>query len=1526
MSDDTFHTDRDVGEFIEGRRRSSRVANRGDRSRTMARQKDQMQEDQGQNKMMRGNQSKNAALLDMIEDMEAQLEALSRRSQTPAPTTRRPRAPAANAYDTSYDAYDDELTAVPEPQPVRPRRPAHSTRRRRGSETGEYRTALERIEAQLHRVDEALDSKRHELRQQPPLRTNRSKAHGSVAEAMASTRQPQPAPRAPARGPVRSHGNDGLSEAIRTIRDRAASMPNRPPLSSARFETPAMPSRSPASRRDAFHGEDADLTALREDIASLRHLLEEANLSGASERVLNEIAALSGRIDTLTNRMTATQQDPELLDAIRDIHALLDRPAQDPSLDAHFDRILSKLDGLPIRDHFEDFARLSAQMDTLRTLLDAAPRAQQISDISGQMSMMVERLGSLEADVRRNADEASRQSETGELESRLFHLQQMIEELNPNDRLESLEGQLSTIADQLEQASSERDMRKPLELLARQVESLVMLIGERDNDDQQEALELLASRIADLDLRMRDMPSGGVAEQRFDHVEQTLARIDDMLANRMDSADLSSIETGLSRLADRIEAQEATLRALPVAGSSSEGGMDFAGLEKLEQQIADLADRLDDAGRGGDDQQFLDTLTSRLDALADQFARSQSRFDAVDRMGEDIRKLAHNQNAPSGPLDHNKIAEAAALKALQKAGPMSAGPVDGTLDAIIDGLKDDLHGLRRMAETTESSTQQGLSSVSGMLNTIVERLGALEEEMRAEDRKPAAPVALHPGAPTVTTEDTPLDADEPRGFGRLLRRSRKKDKAAAAAASEGVAQTQSMSAEELLASRTGRQSRSAPSARPAPTGRPAAAQAGSDAVGAPREPSIKLSGKAVNMASREASATAARQQGDAARGQSANVQLPRPQSLGNAALKADPAPASAPERRTAQIVGGREEGPKRAPSTGESPSKADFIAAARRAAQAAAQESERVEKAEKEGRGLFSRLRGGNKQTEALAGDRKDLKSAQDTLEGMNRKERRATIAEAARKAKKIKEESSNALKVEIDERDAAALVNAVAEKGGEGSLFAKLGGILSRYSRPLLIAAAAIVLAITTLQLAQNPNSSLHSLFNANPAIEQQGDAVSDSLPQGVPQGSAPMTAPSGMPPSEITGSAPEGQSTLTPSSGNLMPTMHGEDASRAIAFSSPSGAQNPLTGPGPMTVPEATAPKIGPTIANAQQDQLAPQISGVDPLVTSALQQTNGQALAQPPVLEAPAVEDAATSGNTKDARPAAPSASPLMKAATDGDPLAQFEMGRRLTLGEGMATDLAAAAKWFEQAAEQSMPQAQYSIANLYEKGKGVQKDLQVARLWYERAADAGNVKAMHNLAVLYAEGGLGEPDFKHAAEWFAKAADHGLKDSQYNLAILQARGMGIKQDLLQSYKWFAIAAKSGDQGAMSKRDEVFAVLTPAQQKTAEALVAAWVPKLAKPSANSVANIPDAWKADAQTTVASSASPAPSLALDANVISKAQSMLGALGYNAGPADGQMGPMTRTAIRNFQESAGLPVTGVIDEGLLEALSLRVI
>ncbi len=57
------------------------------------------------------------------------------------------------------------------------------------------------------------------------------------------------------------------------------------------------------------------------------------------------------------------------------------------------------------------------------------------------------------------------------------------------------------------------------------------------------------------------------------------------------------------------------------------------------------------------------------------------------------------------------------------------------------------------------------------------------------------------------------------------------------------------------------------------------------------------------------------------------------------------------------------------------------------------------------------------------------------------------------------------------------------------------------------------------------------------------------------------------------------------------------------------------------------------------------------------------------------------------------------------------------------------------------------------------------------------------------------------------------------------------------------------------------------------------------------------------------------------DSSQVSQVQQALAAKGYDAGPADGQMGPKTKTALKQFQQSQGLQASGQLDNQTLAAL-----
>jgi localization factor PodJL len=295
-----------------------------------------------------------------------------------------------------------------------------------------------------------------------------------------------------------------------------------------------------------------------------------------------------------------------------------------------------------------------------------------------------------------------------------------------------------------------------------------------------------------------------------------------------------------------------------------------------------------------------------------------------------------------------------------------------------------------------------------------------------------------------------------------------------------------------------------------------------------------------------------------------------------------------------------------------------------------------------------------------------------------------------------------------------------------------------------------------------------------------------------------------------------------------------------------------------------------------------------------------------------EMPITDEAAAAGIEKDlfgesAAPAAdvqyapiPPVVTVQAAAASGNYIAQYQLAQeKLTSG-----DYAEGAGLMRKAALKGLPIAQYSLAKLHERGTGVPKDLSLAREWTEKAAMGGNVKAMHDLAVFMAEGEGGEQTYAGAVEWFRKGAEYGVVDSQYNLGVLYEQGLGISPNLSESLFWFDVANRNGDGGAPAKIAELMERVSAEAAAQARSRSANWQPA----TANAIAN----GRFGAQPW--NMGNP-----LQVQAIQKA---LNALGYSAGTPDGIMGNGTATAIREYQISNNLPVTGTVTEDLINTLN----
>ena len=270
-------------------------------------------------------------------------------------------------------------------------------------------------------------------------------------------------------------------------------------------------------------------------------------------------------------------------------------------------------------------------------------------------------------------------------------------------------------------------------------------------------------------------------------------------------------------------------------------------------------------------------------------------------------------------------------------------------------------------------------------------------------------------------------------------------------------------------------------------------------------------------------------------------------------------------------------------------------------------------------------------------------------------------------------------------------------------------------------------------------------------------------------------------------------------------------------------------------------------------------------------------------------------------------------LRVAAARGNPAAQVEIASRFAKGVGVPKDLKQAVEWYGRAAAQGHAPAQYRLAALHERGQGVKKDTGVARTWYRRAAELGNIRAMHNLAVLYTRREAGGPDYTSAKNWFYQAARHGLADSQFNLGILYESGLGARKNSAEAYKWFSLAAQKGDSEARKRRESIRPQLPAKSLNAAEKSIRSWKSAPANEAANDTGPPRGGWQ-NAQASKATTVS-------NPALVSRAQTLLNKLGYDAGVADGRIGPQTLAAIRKFEIRSGSTVTGIVSPALLRRL-----
>ncbi|MBZ0214273.1 MAG: sel1 repeat family protein, partial [Nitrospirae bacterium] len=153
-----------------------------------------------------------------------------------------------------------------------------------------------------------------------------------------------------------------------------------------------------------------------------------------------------------------------------------------------------------------------------------------------------------------------------------------------------------------------------------------------------------------------------------------------------------------------------------------------------------------------------------------------------------------------------------------------------------------------------------------------------------------------------------------------------------------------------------------------------------------------------------------------------------------------------------------------------------------------------------------------------------------------------------------------------------------------------------------------------------------------------------------------------------------------------------------------------------------------------------------------------------------EPPRIPDSAASLDN------ATSVSNLEENAEAGKRDAQYELGRRLELGDGIQRDAEGATRWYLAAANQGHLKAMVRLGSLYIR-KEARSDQELGLRWLRRGADQGDMDAAKELSYAYLEGRGVEPDPAASTQILTVAAKSGDPQAQFLLGFAYNHGIGV-----------------------------------------------------------------------------------------------------------------------------------------------------
>ncbi|MGM4908268.1 peptidoglycan-binding protein [Rhizobium sp. 768_B6_N1_8] len=547
-------------------------------------------------------------------------------------------------------------------------------------------------------------------------------------------------------------------DATRENRERAYTREAAPALLREPALAPALqraPAPQPATA--AFRASDDTMTEIAQALVNLRQDLKR----DISEGVTREMNALR----TELREIKTSAQDRHFADDIRadmgrlsqSIAQLTNRSAgpEATGLRNDFEELRSLMDGLAREDSMRHMEQRWENVENRLAELDTA-------GLQGELVSLAYRLD----DIKRHLGGMGESPAVQALEDKLITIASAVEQfgnlIQPHDRIMSEQfAAMDTRLDEISRAiaASGRTATGTDPALMQRLENRLSALGDQIElmgratmsrpgpaDDMAGRLEALTARVEDL----ANTEATSRLDERLEHLSYLLERTQKAapqpdltgtlsdISRKIDALESGSVNDALAKrldyLARRIDEMEIRPAPAPV--------IDDSAFQRLEGRLSDIAARLEESTAAAP------TDTRALKNLEDQIANLSELLSAPRENAEVSANLDRRMGAIEDYIATNdeyiieaarQAAEAVVDAYSRNGGAQGAAPAAADMSALV-ALAEDLRHLEDLSRDGEERTHKTFQALHETLVHIADRLDTMEERVRPAARIPATEV------------------------------------------------------------------------------------------------------------------------------------------------------------------------------------------------------------------------------------------------------------------------------------------------------------------------------------------------------------------------------------------------------------------------------------------------------------------------------------------------------------------------------------------------------------------------------------------------------------------------------------------------------------------------------------------------------------------------------------------------------------------------------------------------------------------